>query len=276
MADLNFDQDRSVAGRRGKMELEVSSFAPLRNRAKSPRVSSRVLGTMEEGDMYAGSAGVTGKDAKSDLAEPGTAPEEYGKEAAEGLKHKVSAGSAGMGKELTNRETSLAVMDLEYEEREFVTTGSAREILDKTTNADGDRGPPSKTKIAGNAGEVSDKAMIADSASGAPSKHKSTLDHDIDGFTLMDRDEGSAFVDRRKTGLLAIGDRNVMKNAGSASVEHGKQDILRTIDSDIRMTTGSASGAQENGTQRQWNMKKEQRASRRLILVAVMVPGVYQ
>ena len=187
MAEFNFDKERSVAGGSRNSEQEISSFAPYRARSKSPRASPRALGNREEDKMYAGSASATGKDVETSLAVPGVEPEAYGKQAIEGLKHKAPAGSASKGKELMGQEMPLAISDRKYEKYEAKNTGSAS--------------------------EVSYKAMTADSISGAHREYKSTLE-DIGGFTLMDRDDDTTFVDKRKIEALAIGDQSGQKGRG--------------------------------------------------------------
>ena len=232
---------------------------------------------MDGGDVFAGSASAE-KQQDLSLTNTNSEPKEYGK----GLKQEVPAGSASSGKELTNGETSLKVAELEYEEHSLINTNSVRELQNKTTIAGNARELPSETSIklmdfeyeergqtnAGNTRAVLDSEMIAGSASevqnkerptlsylemlnknvvagnvsGATTKQRLKMDKDFEGLALMDKYEGSAIVDKRRTGSLTIEDKNMTQYADNAGVEYETKGIPRIGDDKTRMNTGSASG----------------------------------
>ena len=167
MADEYVSKDSGVAVGRESQEVEVVTFAPYRNRAGSPRVSPRVLGTKGDGELYAGSAGVE-KIKLLELTEPDSLPTAFGM----GLKQDKNAGSAGIKQTLTKGETSLAVLDLKYEKHEPITSGSARGILDNIKTAGGASGESSKLRTTSITLELMDDNMTIGSADGVSNKTK--------------------------------------------------------------------------------------------------------
>ena len=91
------------------------------------------------------------------------------------------------------------------------------------------------TRVTGSASEVSYKAMTADNISGAHREYKSTLE-DIGGFTLMDRDDDTTFVNKHKIKALAIGDQSEKRSAGSAGEEQERLEMPRVVVSNLRLT----------------------------------------